>query len=197
MLKNTNRFLLVLCSLLLLVCSGASAHAQRRSKSPVSKIPDQQRVREFERITIQPLNSIRVQIKYRKEYGYRHSSNVFAPGPTSCGAFSISAVPGGPGRPRGPFRISDTDFKMTEANGYYVCNFVFANLPLNQEIRVLANVTNDPFWSTAAWEGGSQAQPPAGQQRRIPDGNVSVTLTEAQPRATLVFEMVYASPPSR
>ena len=86
---------------------------------------------------------------------------------------------------------------MTEADGYYVCNFVFNDLPLHQEIRVLANVTTDPFWATAAWEGGSQAQPPLGQQRRIPDGNVSVTLTEAQPRVTLIFEMIYASHPSR
>lgn len=90
--------------------------------------------------------------------------------------------------------MSDTDFKMTEANGYYVCNYVFAGLPLNQDIRVLATVSD----AVAPWEGGSQAQPPAGQQRTIPNnGNILVTLTEAQPRPTFIFEMIYAPPPSR
>ncbi len=149
------------------------------------------------RTNVPVLNSILVQVKYRKEYGYRNSSNVFAPGPSSCGGFSVSAYQILPGRPRRQFRMSDTDFKMTEADGYYVCNFVFNDLPLHQEIRVLANVTNDPFWATAAWEGGSDAQPPTGQQRRIQEENGTVTLTEAQPRVTLVFEMIYAPPPLR
>lgn len=143
------------------------------------------------RSTLTGFDFITVQIKSRKEYGYRHSTNA---GPTSCDAFSVSAYQTSPGRPRSQFRMSDTDFKMTEANGYYVCNYVFAGLPLNQDIRVLATVSD----AVAPWEGGSQAQPPAGQQRTIPNnGNILVTLTEAQPRPTFIFEMIYAPPPSR
>jgi hypothetical protein len=39
-------------------------------------------------------NSIRVQVQYKKEYGYKGDTDAFGyVGPTSCGAFSISALP--------------------------------------------------------------------------------------------------------
>lgn len=191
----------VMCSLLLLAGGVGSAQTQ-----PVSKISDKNRAREFELITAQPANSVRVQVQYKKEYGYKYDSGAFAgSGPSSCDAFSISAGPDGSVRLEHLYGIHKVD-KMREAGGFYVCDFLVTDLPLNAPIRVGVDLADRRSLPFEAWKGGSQAQPPPGQQRAIiiVGGRASrerraqggtVTLTEAQPRATQVFEMVYAAQP--
>src|SRR5258708_4123924 len=188
MLKNANRFLVgalrkrgacasslgrVSCSLLLLATSVASAQVQeqrdtRRERArPASKISDQDRAREFDRIRTQPLNSIQVQVRYKKEYGYKYDSGVFAgSGPSSFDAFSISARPDPSVGLEHLYGIHKMD-KMVESNGFYVCDFLVTDLPLNAPIRVGVDLADQRNLPLEAWKGGSQAQPPPGQQRTI------------------------------
>ena len=151
----------------------------------------------------QPPNSIRVQVRYKKEYGYKGDTSAFGyVGPTSCGAFSVSA------RPDPSVRLDyligiQNPTNMRESDGFYICDFLVADLPLNAPIKVGVDLADRRSLPFEAWKGGSGAQPPPGQQRtiiivggrasrerRAQDG--TVTLTEAQRRATQVFEMVYA-----
>ncbi len=236
MLENTNRSFLggpvrvaillgVICSLLLLASSVASAQIpQRRVKrpepiQPVSKVDDKDRAREFDRITAQPPNSIRVQVRYKKEYGYKDDTNAFGHvGPISCGAFSVSAGPDPSVRLEYLIGIENPG-KMRESDGFYVCDFLVTDLPLNAPIKVGVDLADRRSLPFEAWKGGSQAQPPPGQQRtiiivggrvsgingvddgifasriRAQDKTRTVTLTEAEPGATQIFEMVYAPTP--
>jgi hypothetical protein len=178
----------------------------------VSTIGDKDRTREYETITAQPLNSIQVQVRYRTEYGYKFDSGVFGgSGPSSCDAFFISAGPDPSIRLTQLYGIHKTD-KMRESNGFYICDFLVSDLPLNAPIRVGVDLADHRSLPFETWKAGSAAQPPPGQQRTIiivggktsgisrieaenfaaQDGTRSVTLSEADPRATLFFEMVYA-----
>ena len=200
-MKNPNRsFLVILCGFFSLG-AGMTAVAQKvqqRVQDPVKKQQEQiikQRSPiikdEIRLVDPVPSNAIRVNVRYRKEYGYHWTEGVFAgSGPTSCDEFSISARLGEEGdvRPRNPILIGG-DSRMPESFGYYTCTYLVSDLPFNTPVRMIVTIPNN----REAWQGGSQSQPPAGQERRIPDGNVTVTLTEAQPRATLTFEMVYES----
>jgi hypothetical protein len=174
----------------------------------VSKINDRDRERVLDTLTAQPPSSIQVQVRYKKEYGYKYDSGVFAgSGPGSCDAFSISAQPDASARPENLYGIHKTD-KMRESGGFYVCDFLVTDLPLNAPIRVGVELTDHRSLPFETWKGGSQAQPPPGQQRTIiiVSGRPSrerhlqgetLMLTQAASRATRVFEMVYAAPPVR
>ncbi len=195
----------------------------RRLKQITStpRINDQDRARESDRITAQAFNSIRVQVRYKKEFGYKYDSGVFAgSGPSSCDAFSVSVKPDANVRSEYLYGIHKLD-KMRESNGFYVCDFVAKDLPLKAPIRVDVDLVDHRSLPFEAWKSGSQAQPPPGQQRtiiivggrasglnaaeselsvpqvRAQEGFRTITLTETEPRATLVFEMVYAPLPSR
>jgi hypothetical protein len=195
-------------SLLLLSTGVLRAQAQQRrdTTQPVSKIGDRNRARVLDTLTAQPPNSIRVQVRYKKEYGYKYDSGVFAgSGPGSCDAFSISAQPDASVRPENLYGIHKTD-KMLESGGFYVCDFLITDLPLNAQIKVGVDLTDHRTLPFETWKGGTQAQPPPGQERTIiivsgrasREGRVQnepVMLTQAQPRATRIFEMVYAAPP--
>ncbi len=155
---------------------------------------------------LQPTNSVRVQVRYKKEYGYKYDSGVFAgSGPSSCDAFYVSAQPDASVRLEHPYSTHKID-KMRESEGFYVCDFLITDLPFNAPITVGVDLVDKRSLPFETWKGGSQAQPPPGQQRaiiivggrasrerRAQDG--TVTLTQTQPRATQVFEMVYAAQP--
>ena len=150
------------------------------------------------RHALQPENSIMVSVRYKTDYGYLGSTNAFGDvGPTSCSAFSVSAFVGdGAAQQLNPNRIS-SDSKMEVIAGYYFCNYLVSDVPLNQPIRV--SVRFSSFDKSVPWSGGSQGQPPPGQQRTIiivsgRDGG-PLTLTATQPRARQLFEMVYAPLP--
>jgi len=211
----------LMCSFLLLANSVASGQIPRRRAQKVepnpqvSKIGDKDRAREYETITAQPLNSIQVQVRYRTEYGYKYDSGVFGgSGPNSCDAFFISARPDPAVRQENLYGIHKID-KMRESNGFYVCDFLVTDLPLNAPIRVGVDLADHRSLPFETWKAGSAAQPPPGQQRTIiivggkasgisrvetdtfaaQDGTRTVTLSDAEPRATLLFEMVYGAAP--
>ena len=144
----------------------------------------------------QPENSIRVDVRYKKELGYEGDSNAFGyVGPTSCSAFLVSVV--SPGIKQTEPVMIGSDSKMKDAGDYYVCTYVVSLVPLNQPITLSVSLSG--VNGSAAWKGGSYAQPPPGQQRTIiivsGRGGGPVELTASQPRATQLFEMVYTSLP--
>ena len=206
--KITSKLTVAFIVLLLFAATAATANSQEKSSSPARE----RRPRTSEVVTpagksgtgavldkvyadvLQPENTIKVRVRYRKAYGYRGDTSAFGYiGPTSCDAFSVFATLG-EGRPRNPYRIS-SDSKMEDVGGYYVCTYLVSDLPLNQTITINVSVSSNSNLPTEAWKGGSQAQPPPGQQRMIWNGIQKVMMTQAQPRATVVFEMVYAPPP--
>jgi hypothetical protein len=141
-----------------------------------------------------PANAIRVTVRYRKEYGYKGDTNAFGDvAPTSCDAFSVNVAVGDSAvRPGNPIPIS-SDFKMEEVSGEYVCSYLVSELPLNETIRVGVSLSRSLV--AGQWKGGSESQPPPGQQRTILDATRTLTLTVSNPRAALSFEMVYAPLP--
>lgn len=207
-MKKPNRYFLAIWCSFFSLCLGMTAVAQR-VQDPLKKkeeqiiIPDpgKQRSRNVrDKIRVEdsvPANAIRVNVRYRKEYGYRGDTNAFGDvGPTSSDAFSVNVVAGdGLSRP-GEYLISiASDGTMKGVGDDYVCSYLISELPLNKTIRVSVSLSGGRGLATETWKGGSAATPPQGQQRAIVDGKRTVTLTESQPRATLVFEMVYAPLP--
>jgi hypothetical protein len=145
----------------------------------------------------QPENTIRVNVRYKKEFGYVGDTNAFGyVGPTSCSAFLVSALGDPLAGQTNPIRIG-SDFKMESAGDYYICTYLVSFVPLNQPIRVSVSLTGAN--GNAAWKGGSHVQPAPGQRRTIiivsGRGGDPVTLTAAQPRAIQIFEMIYTSQP--
>jgi hypothetical protein len=194
----------VLIWLLLLICCVTSAHAQpareeathpeqpgegrRRPRQPATGLFEPNIVRE---VTAQPPNSVRVEIRYNKDYGYSGSGSPFGSetGPTSCGSFSVNFAMDPPAH-QGTLIPITREPNMREADGYYVCDFLVSELPLNRNITISASLGEGDS-PTAAWQGGSQSQPPSGWRREVSDGTRTAMLTESEPRASVSFEMVY------
>jgi len=179
----------------------AGARRRRTSESPVDTTNDRfgsGGATGRARAGLQPENTIKVSVRYKREYGYLSDTNAFGNvGPTSCNAFSVSIAFGDGSVGQGnPARITG-DSKMEEASGYYFCNYLVSDVPLDQPVRVSVDLSRvEP---TAVWKGGSQGQPPPGQQRTIiivsgREGGPLI-LTATQPRARQLFEMVYTSRP--
>jgi len=147
----------------------------------------------------QPENTLKVTVRYKKEFGYITDGNAFGyVGPTSCTAFSVSVIAGdGSEQQRSPSRISGSGSKMDEQGGYYFCNYLVSFLPLNQSLKVDVRVIGSDL--TSSWTHGSQSQPPPGQQRTIiivsGRDNGPLQLTSTRSRASQLFEMVYTSQP--
>ncbi len=205
-MKNPNRsFLAILCCFFSL-CAAMTAVAQKVQQLPTKKeveiIKPEQIVKPRSAIIKDeirvdhavPAHAIGVNVRYRIEYGYHWAEGPSpSSGPTSCDEFIISArlEPDG-ARPQNELPIGG-DSQMQESFGYYTCKYLVSDLPFNVPVKIIVTIPNN----REAWQGGSQPQPPPGQERRIPDGNVTVTLTGAQPRATLTLEMIYAAIPPR
>jgi hypothetical protein len=143
----------------------------------------------------QPESTIKVRVRYKKAFGYKGDQSAFGyVGPTSCDAFSISVAPVASTRQRDPYRIS-SDSKMADVGGYYICNYLVSDMPLNQAMAVSVRMSGEN--ASGAWNGGDEPQPPTGQQRTIFDPTRTATLNATQPRARLSFEMIYAPVVSR
>jgi hypothetical protein len=143
---------------------------------------------------LQPPNTIKVAVRYKKEYGYKSERGLFDPGPNSCGAFTITAGLDAADRQRNPILIA-TEPKMRDSAGFYICDYLVSDLPLNESIRLFVGLADSRILPFEAWQGGTQPQPPRGYRRVIPDGTIFVTLTEREPRASFIFEMIYDLPP--
>lgn len=207
-IMKQSRHILFLVTLVVLACFSSSSLAQKREKriiqGPIQGEAKQRDPSIFEmRRTPQPPNSIRVEIRYSKEYGYKSDSGftlsrfpreVAGLPPQSFDAFAVFANPYGSRRPERPIPITRNS-KMIEAGGYYVCEYLISELPLAQAITVSVRLANRDS-PTEMWKGGSQPQPPPGQRRIILEPTRTVTLTRSRSRATLAFEMVYAPPPA-
>ncbi len=193
---------------MLLVCCAISLQAQEPAGAPGRPASGERRRPRTEaavtydraaaaEATTQPLNSVRVLIRYKKEYGYKSESGAFGgTGPTSCAAFSVLAATTAATRPGRRITYTSNE-QMTEQHGYYFCEFLASELPVDQEIRINANLVDGREVPTEAWRGGEQSQPPAGWWRTIDEGSRTITLSAAQPRATMAFEMVYKPKPLR
>jgi hypothetical protein len=181
---------------------GELGAAARRRRSSDSKVPANDSTGSEAgpaRAALQPENTIKVSVRYKKEFGYLSDTNAFGNiGPTACSAFSVSATAGEDAdAQRNPVRIS-SDSKMDEIGDYYFCNYLVSDVPLNQPIMVSVGLSS--FDQSLRWRGGSQGLPPSGQQRTIVmvsgRAGTPLTLTTRQPRARTLFEMVYSAKPN-
>lgn len=163
---------------------------RRRPRQPAAELFDPNVGREATR---QPPNSVHVEIRYNKDYGYSGSSGSPFGGETgssSCGSFSVDFVVDPPAQQEMLIPLTREPI-MREADGYYMCDFFISALPLDRNITISAKLGEDVS-PTAAWLGGSQSQPPSGWRREVSNGTKTVMLTERKPRISLSFEMVYA-----
>jgi hypothetical protein len=215
-MKNGQRSFLFLFGLLWIACAAPPAGAQQ-DNVPITKkrvnttiVDRNQRQREVQvtdksRVNTEPPiepNSIRVRIRYQKEYGYLTSNKPGNQEPYSCSAFAVDASvwsgePGTFGRPKtgnelnvlmtiiGPPELMRVD------SSYYVCDFTITSVPLNEPIIVSGSMINNSRVLTGRWREGSQPQPPPGSERLILNGKKNVRLTKSEPSATVDFEMVY------
>ncbi len=182
----------LLLAILLSLFAG-DAVAQPGTSPGIRRIPpDKSRMEEGPKL--QPPNTIRVAARYKQEYGYKSERGVFDPGPNSCSAFTVAARLDTEDRQRNPILIT-TEPKMRNSAGFYICDYLVADLPLNEPIRLSVGLADSRIIPFEAWQGGTQPQPPQGYRRVIPDGTILVTLTEREPRASFIFEMIYDLPP--
>lgn len=149
-------------------------------------------------------------ISWKIEYGFPSTDGGVTPNKAlNCTAFRVtgSVQAGPPGTLGTPQNVGffATDNEPSQVNGYYVCKYSLADtnsdFPHGKPITVYAFL--GPFASAelnralaqGGWFGPGSPKPPAGEQR-VPVGSRAVTLTDAQPRATVDFEMVYRPLPS-
>ena len=141
--------------------------------------------------------AVRVEIHYRKQLGYQAMT---PQGPNSCSVFELHyKVDDGSDRGQLEMVIKDEDRKdeerrMVDMERYYACSFFIPDLRQGNKITVTPKIPLNSM-ATQAWQGGPQAEPPAGARRVIADETKSVTLTQNAPRPTLVFVMVYSQAP--
>ena len=142
-------------------------------------------------LAMQPENTILVRVRYKKDFGYIGDTSAFGLiGPSSCGAFSVwVGAADGSARLRHPIPIN-SDLKMEDTGGYYLCSYLASQIPLDQTMRVDVVVSGDN--AVGPWIRGDAAQPPPGQHRIILNGSREATLNAIQSRARLSFEMAYA-----
>ncbi len=223
-MKNRQRTFLFLFGLLWIACAVPLAGAQQENV-PITKkrvnttiVDRNQRQREVQvtdksKVNTEPAiqpNSIRVRIRYRKEYGFITTKWFNSDRPYSCHAFTVggdvwTGEPGTFGRPK---TGNELDVLMTivqpdlmrEEGSYYVCDFTIQSVPLNEPIIVKASMVGNSKMLTSRWPAGpagSQPQPPPGSERLILNGKKNVRLTKSEPTAIVDFEMVYQPAPPR
>jgi hypothetical protein len=211
---SVRRFLLfIIGSFMLLTCMAMSISAQKprptpNINDPVMRFPSDKSKLPTEVLRVTPAWSVSGKIRWRKEYGMvptGPASNTASPIP--CGQHFAAALKtvndGGSfarlvvvnSTPNLPNKI----VSVTEAGDYYVCSYTIPDLPKNTSLLIMAGMGGTlllpqldpyPLYHTLPWIGGSQPQPPPGYERAF-IGSRSVTLTDAAPRATVDFEMVY------
>lgn len=175
----------------------------RNPQNPRPQVTDKSKV--VTEPSVEP-NSIRVRIRYQREYGYLTSSKPNNQEPFSCNAFVVDGGvwTGQPGTFGGYKRGGTGDVLMTIVDpslmrmdgSYYICDFTITAVPLNEPIIVTASMTSNTRILTGRWRDGNQPQPPSGSERLILNGKRNVRLTKNEPTATVDFEMVYRPIPT-
>lgn len=138
---------------------------------------------------IQPSNTVRVQIRYPLNYGYRDAAGLFDASPNSCSAFRIEAIPAAY-KPGALIGIA-TEPHMRTSNDNYVCEYLVSDLPVGEPISLRVSMSDQGAAAAQPWTGGRE-QPSAGQRRTILNGSRQVILPPERPRALEVFDMVYS-----
>lgn len=144
-------------------------------------------------------NEVKVVVRYSKEYGDRIPSggNNF----NACGAFSVfgatvlEPVPGGFGNERQVGSGARTGGPI-DYGEYWLCIVTLYSLPFDRDLKVYIRVHSVDDSRTGAWTGGTNAQPPAGQERVITPAFQTVRLTARKTSETVIFDMIYAPLPS-
>ena len=203
-------------AILLFTYAALDAHAQRprptpNINDPVIRFPSDKVRSPIETVPVEstlppdtietlPPYTIRVRVRYKKEYGYLYSDTYDNNRPFSCIAFAVKATvlagaPGTFGRDKSVGVLSSHS-PMREGNGYYSCLYTFTDLPIERSINISGPVMNMPQYLTGRWLGGTEPQPAAGYERTV-IGNRGVTLKYNQPGVTVDLEMVYRPLPSQ
>ena len=182
----------LLLLLLTLVCAVRVSAQDGDSPGKKQIHPDRSRIEIGPKI--QQPNSIRVAVRYKKEYGYKSNEGLLGPGPNSYSAFKITVWVDTTSRRIDPFLISN-DGRMRDSGGFYICDYLVSDLPLNETIIITISLADPRITPFERWKGGSQTQPPRGYRRVILNATQRVRLTESKPSASVVFDMAYDLPP--
>lgn len=157
----------------------------------------------------QPMNAVNGTIRWLKDYGVAPISQSLETSMSErCVSFYVAISDPRTGQPiPGEYRQmwSGDDFRDSAGRSYYTCRYTL-KVPTNRQVRVFAglgseallpNVDPNPLFSTTPWIGGvaAKSRPPAGSMRGF-SGSKYVTLSQASPRATVDFEMIFAAPSS-
>lgn len=147
-------------------------------------------------------------IRWKKEYGLPSIDGGRTPDKaTNCTAIRVQATvqEGTPGRFGSAVNVGYIALQNepTENGGYYTCSYSITDrnndLPRNRVIAIsallgpYASAELNRALTSGRWYGLGQPQPPPGYQR-VATGGRGVTLTDAAPRATVDFEVVYRPP---
>jgi len=139
---------------------------------------------------------VRVIVRYPKEYG--DTVDNF----DACNAFSVMGatvlepVPGGFGSEREVGASYTRHGGLISYGNYWLCSATISLLPLNRQLKVYIRVHPQDVFRTGKWAGGNNTQPPPRYERAITPVFQSVTLTARRPSEMVMFDMVYAPPPS-
>ena len=144
-------------------------------------------------------------IRWSKDYGIipmGPGNSQAAPSP--CGQFYVAATV--PSTGKAVVKTSEVTFDPLSARyyspHYYVCNYTIRNVPVDTPLYVIAGMggtlllprmDDAPMYLTDAWIGGNYNKPPPGTSRTF-TGSQSINLTNANPRAVVNFELIYARP---
>jgi len=143
-------------------------------------------------------------IRWKKELGLPYAFNDDgSPSEDSCAKALFVLADTNPANDKGGFGARRAA-KVAEENGYYLCRFDIPtsptiSLPFNRALVVTADIeylrlTNNEIPGITkgmTWSGASQQLPP-GYEDKVIDNPRTVTLTNAQPRAEVNFEISMA-----
>ena len=152
----------------------------------------------------EPLWSVNGKIRWKKAYGVVPvSTSLESSIDNRCISFYVAALDPATNAPlRGDHSQM---WKADDEGEYHVCRYAL-KLPANRKVRVIASMGGDgllpetdpnPLFNTRQWVGGSpsQSRPPQGAVRAF-TGSRYVMLDRRTPRASVDFELIYATPQS-
>lgn len=191
---------------------GARTSSARGIASPLLA-PTPPRITSNERIrqTGQFSRGIFGKISWKVEYGFPSvDGGATAAKELNCTAFRVlaSVQEGASGTFGNAENVGffATDPEPAQVNGYYVCNYKLADtnqdFPHGKPITVkailgpYASAQLNQALTQGAWYGDGNPKPSPGHER-VPVGARAVTLTDAEPRATVDFVLEYRPLPSR
>ena len=206
MISAKRSLLLSVTSLLLLAGMALSVQAQNPSKDyrPNPNATPLPTPTPIPQPDLEPLWSVNGKIRWKKSMGVVPvSASLENSIDNRCISFYVAALDP---VSNAPLRGDHSQmWKGDDEGEYYVCRYTL-KLPQNRKVRVIASMGSDgllpetdpnPLFNTRRWVGGSppQTRPPQGAVRAF-TGSRYVMLDRRMPRASVDFELIYASPRS-